>query len=792
MNPGVGMISGSLARALPFRRAEDPRRRVLITYAVLTVLLAGYLVSLLVRSPQDTNIWLDGWGICAFEAVASTLCVLRVFSIRRGRVVPLVLGLALLAWTLGDIALTIESLHGATPPVPSLADAFYLSFYPLTYVAVLIFLRSRVRGLAVSSWLDGLVAGLGAASVCAMFLFHGLLKAAGGHALAVATNLAYPTGDLLLLVLVVGGTALLSSDERRAPWLLLAAGAAINVVGDTFNLFSSTPVGASRVGVVFNAIAWPAAILAMSFSVWLRPARRSPFRTYRQIGFLLPGLAFVAGLVILLIGAVRPHPAKVAVGLAAATLAVVGVRLVLTVWELRRITEHRRRQAITDELTGLGNRRYLFTLLDDFFADQIEADPSLPPRRLAFLFVDLNHFKQINDSFGHPAGDQLLQQLGPRVLAHLRPGDTPVRLGGDEFGIVLLDADAEEAKGVARRLAQALTEAFELGPVRATVGASIGIALAPSDAVDSAGLVWCADVAMYRAKVAGAPFALYDADIDNDGNRWRMVEELRRGLDEGQLVMHYQPQVQLKSGRVLAVEALVRWIHPVHGVIPPLKFLPLAEEGGMMDQLTEWVLDEAIGQCARWRMNGQDLAVSVNVSPSTLLSPGFSETVLATLARHELSPNALVLEITETSIISDFDGSRAVIDELVASGVTVSIDDFGAGFTSLAHLSALAVRELKLDRAFITGLAGKGRERDLQLVRSTIELGHALGLRVVAEGVEDSATLALLGELGCDVAQGYYVSRPKPARELAIRAGEADSPGLPAAAPAGSSVTPPE
>jgi EAL domain-containing protein (putative c-di-GMP-specific phosphodiesterase class I) len=269
---------------------------------------------------------------------------------------------------------------------------------------------------------------------------------------------------------------------------------------------------------------------------------------------------------------------------------------------------------------------------------------------------------------------------------------------------------------------------------------------------------------MYRAKLKGEPFALYDRDFDDSENLLHLAEELRVAIEQGGLLLHYQPQLNVRTGETMASEALLRWSHPRLGVVPPLKFLPLAEQAGLMGALTRWVLEHALAQCAAWRANGSEIAVSVNIAPTNLLEAGFSGLVRDLLERHGLPGYAVVLEITETSIITDFERAKLVIEELSEFGVVVSVDDFGMGFTSLAHLSSLAVRELKLDRTFITSLDS----RDLQLVRSTIDLGHALGLRVVAEGVEDSKTLALLTELGCDIAQGYFIGMPEPADDVAF------------------------
>jgi diguanylate cyclase len=737
---------------------------VRVLYGLLGLLLVSYLASLIVRSPDQSSDLVDGWLVAAGEVVAATLCLARAIGPRRGRAVPLALGAGVLSWAIGDVLLTIESAGGATAPTPSLADAFYLGFYPLVYLAVGLLVHKGAGRLSAASWLDGAVAGLGAAAVAASFAFNGILQTVGGDAASVATNLAYPIGDVLLLALIVGGTALLPG-RRNAPWMLLAAACALNAVGDTFNLFASS-AGQSKVGTVLNGIAWPTAILMISLSVWLRPGRANPLAVQRAGGFLLPGLGAVAGLTILFVGTMHSVD-RLALGLAVATLVTVGVRLALSVRRLRALTEERHRQAMTDELTGLGNRRQLFYLLDSFFADH--ADPRTPERHLAFLFIDLDHFKEINDSFGHSAGDELLRQLGPRLASSLRSTDILVRVGGDELGVLIMDATPLYASSVAERLMARFEEPFVLDSVTVRIGASIGIANAPTDATDSTGLLRCADLAMYRAKLGVSSFEIYEHAIDDSGNRLRLVEELRAAVDDRAFVLHYQPQLDLRSGEISAVEALIRWPHPRLGLVPPLDFLPLAEEAGLMQPLTALVLDGALSQCAAWHAGGSSLTVSVNVSTTNLLDPGFVASVRDVLARHRLPGSALIIEITETTIIGDFEICKLVIAQLRGLGVGVSIDDFGAGFTSLAYLGSLAVSELKLDQRFITDLRAHDGQRDLALVRATVELGHALGLRVVAEGIEDAATLETLTSVGCDLAQGYFISRPMPAENVELR-----------------------
>ena len=727
----------------------------------MSAILIAYIASLVLRSPTDSWPWVDGWGVCIYELILVGMLFARGFSGRPGRAVPLVLGGAVLAWAIGDVVLTWETWGGATAPVPSLADASYVVFYPLAYVAIVLMLRKEIKRLLPATWLDGAIAGLGAAAFCAAFAFQAVVHSVGAAGLSapgVAVLLIYPIGDVLLLALVVGGTAVLPG--RRLPWLLFATACGVNAIGDTFNLLGSS----GQVGTVLNGIAWPIAITLMSISVWVPPGRRELVNAGKLPGFLLPGAGALAGLVILLVGALQHQVGPIAIGLAAATLIVVGIRLAFSVRGLRSLTEERHRQAVTDELTGLGNRRQLITLLEAYFEDN--ADPATPPRSLAFLFVDLDHFKEINDSFGHSAGDELLRQLGPRLTSSLRDTDVLVRIGGDELGAVILDSDPSYAAGLARRLTALLEQPFILNGVSIRISASIGIASAPGDAGDSVGLMRCADVAMYRAKLTHQPFEVYTASIDDGGNRLALVDELRSAVEGERLVLHYQPQVDLRNGEIVAAEALVRWPHPRLGLIPPLEFLPLAEEAGLMGPLTRLVLDQAIAQCAIWRAAGSRIAMSVNVSSSNLLDPGFIDVVKGTLRRHGVPASGLVLEMTETTIIRDFAACQSVIEELRSLGLGVSIDDFGSGFTSLAYLGRLPITELKLDRTFIGGLSANGREQDLKLVRATIELGHALGLVVVAEGIETLATLELLALLGCDRAQGYFTGRPVAAQDF--------------------------
>jgi diguanylate cyclase (GGDEF)-like protein len=733
---------------------------VRLLYGAMGIVLLAYIVLLIVRRADQSSPMIDGWGVDAFELLGGLLCIIGGRRRRPGSALPIALGAALIAWALGDFAVTIESLGGATPPSPSIADALYLCFFPLSYVAVVLLVRGDTRRLNSPNWLDGAVAGLGCGAVCAAFAFSAIVRGTHSSSLATAVNLAYPVGDVLLLLLVAGGTAVMSG-RRKAPWLLLASGLSANVLGDTANLLSAS-VGGSHIGVIINAAAWPTSTLLLSGAMWIRPGLADPLVEQRTPGFVLPGAAAVAGLGILLLGTFA-RINHVATSLAALTLLAVVGRTWGSVRTLRAQNRRRHEQAVTDHLTGLANRRRLFGALDAFFAQPVADRP-----QLAFLFIDLNGFKRINDSFGHGVGDEVLGRVGARLSGTLRPGDLLARVGGDEFAALVVGADEETAASVAAQLGASLDEPFLIDAVHARIGASIGVALVPGDADTGEELMGHADAAMYRAKVAGKRCAFYDCALDGGGDRLRLADDLSAAIDTDQLVLHYQPQLDLRSGQIATVEALVRWNHPELGMMPPLEFLPLAEEAGLMSRLTFWVLGRSLAQCAVWHAAGLPLRVSVNISVSDLLDPSFPATVGSLLAGARVAPDALTIEITETSIIDKFERAREAVATLRGLGVRLSIDDFGAGFTSLAYLNELAVDELKLDRRFIAPLAGGARSRESELVRATIELGHALGLQVIAEGIEDGGALELLRELGCDVAQGYGIGRPVPAADLVL------------------------
>ena len=426
--------------------------------------------------------------------------------------------------------------------------------------------------------------------------------------------------------------------------------------------------------------------------------------------------------------------------------------------EMRGLHEVLSRQATTDYLTGLPNRRALHA-----HADVRMGGPEHQPQ--ALLLLDMDRFKEVNDSLGHHVGDQLLIQVGARLGEHLRVGDLLVRLGGDEFAILLGRADQDEAAAVAVKLCQVLAEPFTLEDIAVHSSVSIGIALFPDDGLDLNTLLRKADVAMYKAKASRDGHHVYGGADDTDfATRLQTVDELRTALNDDQLVVYYQPKIDLCTGEVHDVEALVRWDHPTRGLLYPDGFLDLVEEAGLMRAMTRVVLEIALDQAAVWHGDGRRLTIAVNLSASSLVDTDLPDEVAAMLADRDLPQGALQLEITEEFLMADRDRARNILTRLRSHGIQISIDDFGTGYSSLSYLRDLPVDELKLDRSFIFPMADDARAA--ALVASTIALAHSLDLRMVAEGVENEITYTELKGLGCDQAQGYYMSRPVPSVEL--------------------------
>lgn len=413
------------------------------------------------------------------------------------------------------------------------------------------------------------------------------------------------------------------------------------------------------------------------------------------------------------------------------------------------------RESLHDSLTHLPNRAFLAERFG-----QVLEEGAREGTTTGLLLIDLDSFKAINDTFGHHYGDELLIQIGPALRDHVRDDDMIARLGGDEFAVLLPDiGDLETATQVAQALQRALETTFQVGGVDLDVEASIGIVLSGAHGNDSTTLLRHVDIAMYAAKSQRLGICAYTPDADgNSPARLALLGELRRGLENREFVMHFQPQVSVATGEVIGAEALIRWEHPTRGLVFPDDFIPVAEHTGLIRPLTVRVLGAALAQGKEWSDAGRPLQVSVNLSARNLLDEELPRQVEQLLAEHGMPASLLKLEVTESAIMADPIGAAAVLRALAGLGVQISIDDFGAGYTSLGQLKSLPITELKIDKSFVMTMSEDAR--DELIVQSVIDLGHHLGLTIVAEGVEDSDALTRLATYGCDVAQGYHLGRP--------------------------------
>jgi diguanylate cyclase (GGDEF)-like protein len=417
-----------------------------------------------------------------------------------------------------------------------------------------------------------------------------------------------------------------------------------------------------------------------------------------------------------------------------------------------------------DPLTGLANR----ALLQDRIRAAVDAKHNLTT---ALVLLDLDHFKEINDTLGHAAGDFLLERVADRLGSLSRPGDLVSRLGGDEFAVLLTGLESAESAGpAAEEVLRLLAEPVSYEGMKLSVEASVGLACYPADASGGDELLRRAEVAMYQAKADRGSWVRYEAAHDGSSvDRLALVAELRTALDRGEIVAHFQPQADLSTGQIVGVEALARWEHPVRGLLLPADFIGVAEQSGLVRPFTLRVLDLAVAECAYWTAKGSTATVAVNLAARSLLDRQLPRDVAAVLARHALPPDRLVLEITESTAASELEVVEEVLGRLRRLGVALSVDDFGTGYSSLAFLQRTKVNELKVDRSFVTGMLET--ESDVALVRATVQLAHSLGARAVAEGVEEPAQAEALRELGCDLGQGYWLSRPVPAEELDVLLG---------------------
>jgi diguanylate cyclase len=740
-----------MATTVPRRR---PAPLVGGALALTVVLYGAHLLWGRDRDGLDAlfNDWVQNGLLLSGVAV----CATGARRHARGRAAWVVLAVGLACWAAGNIVWGAWLSRLDEPPYPSIADVLWLAFYPPMYAALVLLVRERVAHFHRSVWLDGLIGALAMAALAAGVLWPSLQQAAEGEPLTIIVNFAYPLADVLLLALLAGVFAL-TRGRPGTGLALVAAGLLLNTVADSAYLVRIAS-GAEDGPSILDAM-WAAAQLLVAAAAWQPIGLAAGVRLEGWRVLVAPFLFALVALALLVWTALGTLPVISSL-LAVATIVALTVRAGLTFREnLGLLDAHR--QARTDDLTGLLNRRGFYAQAE---ADIAAADAAGAP--VAMILLDLNRFKELNDTLGHSAGDDVLCQVADRLRAALPAGTGAARLGGDEF-VALLPCgyDCERAMAVARDVLDALEDPFALESMATHVTGSIGVAACPEHGRSRGALLRHADVAMYRAKQRQTGVEAYREEGDElSPDRFALVGELHGALARGDIVLHYQPQAGLVTGAVVGVEALARWQHPTRGLLFPDAFIPLAEHHGLMRRLTMHVLEVALEQQRTWRRAGIELNVSVNISPANLLDVRFPADVCALLARFEVPAGALQLELTENTVMVDPARAFEVVTRLSEVGIALAVDDFGTGYSSLAYLKRLPVSELKIDKSFVQDMLASAE--DAAIVRSTIELARNLGLRVVAEGVETSEHWEQLLRFGCHTAQGYHLARPLPPTEL--------------------------
>jgi diguanylate cyclase (GGDEF)-like protein len=718
-----------------------------VEIALWIALLVGSaaLVVLASRRPSAVGVAVTtGLGVL-FALVLARLAIAAAAQPRR-RTGLLALVVAIGLWGVGSATFTTAGNVDVTV-FPAPGEAWYLVAY-VGFAAFIVLDSPRARPGSAGTWLEAAIVCGGTGSLAGLLaLSHvAVITPLGGMRVFVA--LIYPLLDIVLAVMLTAQLTLRAWAGRGQAGLILAgflilAVADAQLIGDlargTYQLSVPITIG---YGLAFAALTSGAARAPV-------PAARSPRR--RTVPVILAVIVAVLALTI------TPAPAAriYLVVPALMTLVAAGWRMVLALRDADRVADALR-LARSDDLTGLPNRRAVTARL----AELVTA-----PGPLGFMIIDLDGFKDVNDTLGHAAGDTVLQLIARRTAEAAPPGSMLARLGGDEFALLVDDDDPIRLTETAAALGHVVGTPMQVDGLELTVRASVGIAVRTDTSDTAAELMRQADVAMYRAKRDRCGTLVYNpSDDEFSRQRLQLSQMLRAAISSRQLSLWYQPQIDATTGRVCGLEALVRWEHPVDGLLSPAVFLPVARQAGLMAALSVEVARQAVTDARRWRDIGITTPVAINLSPPELMSEAVLPQLYEMMARARLPADAILIEVTEDSFLADPDRARSAIEDVRRHGLEVSIDDYGTGFSSLSYLRDLPVQELKIDQSFITGLAEDEKTR--RIVASTIQMAHALHMRTVAEGVEDAATTAELVAFGVDVLQGYHFARPMRAREV--------------------------
>ncbi len=735
----------------PDRRPDAERAVRLLGRVIWGVLVFGLLlagaVELLAATNSSQPILLGMLGVFFIAVVAQLFAAAYAYPTRRTALIALALGMCL--WAAGSAVLTSgDDLASTTFPAPG--EWLFLS----SYLGMATFLLRDVRRRPAhpgSIWLETAVVCGGAATVAGALILTPVAARFPTEGVPLLLALLYPVIDVILATLVLGQSVLRLRDRSRVTVFLVVGFAGLAVADSSLALNLSEATYVSNVvidllyGVSFALIVTAACIRQTDAPLPLERRQQQAGTLIAAASIALVALAF--------------RPSGVATWYvtvpAVVTLVAAGWRLVQALREAQGATEAMRLSR-TDELTGLPNRRAILQDLERSFGDG---------QPLALMLLDLDGFKDINDSLGHAAGDAVLSAAADRMRRFAKLDHIVARLGGDEFAVIVRSDDQLLLVETAQRLRSLLLEPLRIEGLDLAIRASIGVTVRGDGDQDASDLLRRADVAMYEAKVSRAGTLLYDASRDGfSRHRLRMAEDLRRGIAEDQLVVWYQPQVDAATLQVAGVEALVRWQHPTEGLLLPLNFLPDARRSGLMLALSEAVAHQVVMDARRWMDSGFSFRVGMNCAPPELLGGSLLPRLFDTVDRAGLPPDSLLIEVTEDSFLSDPERAREMILGIRDHGVQVSIDDYGTGFSSLAYLRDLPVQELKMDRSFVGTIQSDARSR--VIVTSTKQMAHAMGLRIVAEGVEDTETAATLVAMGIDVLQGMHVAPPMLASDI--------------------------
>lgn len=730
-----------------------PSAGIKVLMATAVSLSALYLLSLVVVDRPESGylpFW-DGWLYFGAGLLPVALLVARALHDRRHRWSWWFLAGGVACTWIADLVYEYHDANLSDWRFPATSDVFYFAAYPLWAAGILTMAFAGATGVQRAKVLDGFILGLTVGSLAVIGWFGPIFEQSGS-ASDVALAISLAVFDVMLVVVSFASLAPRGYRPGVGGWTLVA-GASIFGLGDIIYLNLLTH--SDYVGGTLMEAPWCIGLLLFGVSAWLPWRRQSEAdepSTLSVRGSLgpVPAVAAIASLAIVGVGLVWGVPHAIpglAAAMAMAAIALALVRVLWTMRELRKINDGFQ-QARTDDLTGLRNRRGFMEQVDEL----LEASPG----PVSVLMIDLNGFKEVNDSLGHPAGDRLLVIVGQRLSAAVPAGLALARLGGDEFGLALLGS-IDEGAALAQRLLHRLEGPVELDGLSVRVSASVGIAAASGSTRQE--LIRMADVAMYDAKRHGTGLAQYSESSDPHGReRIQLFDDLCRAIEARSFHLHLQPVIDVATDRIVAMEALIRWDHPERGALEPVEFIPMAERAGLIPRVTRVVLDLAAGHIASLHRLGLDVSTSVNISALDLVDEDLPTYVVEAFEQAGAPLRGLTLEITETAVTSDPARSLRTLQALRARGVRISIDDFGVGYSSLTQLLQLPVDELKLDQSFIAPIEHDRRAQ--AIVRSTVELGRTLGLTVVAEGVESEGALTFVREHGVERAQGFHLGRP--------------------------------